>query len=144
MSKQNVKRRTHFQLPLFLNKHQGSKKRWPPFFTSSFFYKAKKNHDHFCSPFYEDMLCSKRLSDHDLMYALWRQGKHISNLIRVFCKFSCRVILSRSSFIQTSIFHKNFFLVIFNTVYFLIIPFYSRQNIFFYHFQKYFFFEENE
>ena len=83
--------------------------------------------------------------------------KHISNLIQffVFQFFSTfsllgRVTLSRSSFIQTNIFCKIFFFIIFNMVRFFVNLFYSRQNIiiiFFYQFsfdtQKYFF-EGNE
>ena len=83
------------------------------------------------------------------LWKKWQKRKHLSNLSpHLFCKFSPQVTLSRSSFIQTCIFHKNFsFFRSFSTWYiFFTIAFYSRQN-FFYQFsfdtQKYFF-EENE
>ena len=71
-----------------------------------------------------------------------KERKHISILIRFFhfsiffffLTFSLlgRVILSRSSFIQTSIFVKTSFWSFFNMVHFFNKPFYSRQdNIFF-------------
>ena len=77
------------------------------------------------------MIChaQKYLINHALLpkYAQWsfedkrQKEKHLSNPSpHILCKFSHRVTLSRLSFIQTSIFHKNFslFLIIFNMVYF--------------------------
>ena len=62
--------------------------------------------------------------------------KENTYLIRVhifFCKFSHRLTLSRSSFIQKHFFHKNifFFLDYFQHDIFFISSFYSWQNIFF-------------
>ena len=82
-----------------------------------------------------------------------KERKHISILIRFFhfsiffLTFSLlgRVILSRSSFIQTSIFVKTSFWSFFNMVHFFTSHFYSRQDThFFYRFQFFNFFEENE
>ena len=44
---------------------------------------------HACMTQKYEMTCYARkcLTDYDLMYALWRQGKHISNLIRFFANF---------------------------------------------------------
>ena len=76
------------------------------------------------------------------------ENTYLNRIYFFFCKFSFRVILSRSSFIPTSIFRKNLFFFIFNMVYFLTTAFCSRHvSFFFYHFSfdasKYFF-EENE
>ena len=74
----------------------------------------------------------KCLTDHDLMYALWRQGKHISNLIRFFfANFLFESHYLDHLLFKQAFFVKNFFLIIFNTVIFLTTPFYSRHNIFF-------------
>ena len=75
------------------------------------------------------------------MIKLWKKRqkrKHLSNLSpHLFCKFSHRVILSRSSFIQTSIFRKNFsfFFGHFQHGIFFINSFYSRYVKFFVNFQ---------
>ena len=63
-----------------------------------------------------------------------QKGKHLSNLnLHLFCKFFCRVILSRSSFIPTSIFHKDpFFYHFQHGIFFLSTAFYSRHVSFFF------------
>ena len=67
----------------------------------------------------------------------WRQGKHISNLIRFFIFlifYFWSGTLSRSSFIQTTICRKKtfIFLIIFSAVFFLTTAFYSRHVSFFF------------
>ena len=73
-------------------------------------------------------------------------GKESTYLIRIylFWKFPCRAILSRSSFIQTSIFRKNFFLFFLsfsNMIYFFQQLLFQTSQFFFVNFQitqKYF------
>ena len=63
-----------------------------------------------------------------------QKRKHLSNPSpHLFCKFSHRVTLSRSSFIHTSIFRKNFFFFFdhFQHGIFLITAFYSKWSHFF-------------